>query len=393
MWKKRKFVLILMSFLFTFPVFSQVSSHQKISDLEGNFAGVLDDYDHFGTPCASIGDLDNDGTEDLAVGAYYDSDGGYRRGAIWILFLNSDGTVKGFQKISDTEGNFTGDLDDSDYFGFSCSAIGDLDGDGNTELAVGAIRDDDGGDRRGAVWILFLNPDGTVKTYQKISNTEGNFYGILDNRDAFGSYCCSPGDINGDTVPDLVVSEENDDDGGMNHGAIWILFLNSNGTVKSYEKISDNKAYFNGVLDDYDLFGASCSAINDLNGDSIPDLAVGASGDEDGGYHKGAVWILFLNSDGTVQSYQKISDTAGNFDGELNDGDVFGRACAFVKDLNNDMIPDLAVSSVADDDGGENRGAVWILYLNRDGTVKNHQKISDTSGNFHGVLDDNDNFG
>ena len=47
------------------------------------------------------------------------------------------GTVKSFQKISDTEGGFTGILDDTDTFGF-VSNIGDLDGDNVADIAVGA---------------------------------------------------------------------------------------------------------------------------------------------------------------------------------------------------------------------------------------------------------------
>ena len=58
------------------------------------------------------------------------------------------------------------------------AALGDLDGDGVGDLAVGAPRDDDGGTDRGAVWVLFLNTDGTVKSHQKISDTEGGFTGI-----------------------------------------------------------------------------------------------------------------------------------------------------------------------------------------------------------------------
>ncbi len=54
---------------------------------------------------------------------------------------------------------------------------------------------------------------------------------------------------------------------------------------------------------------------------------------------------------------------------------------------------DLAVGARQDDDGGENRGAVWVLFLNTDGTVKSHPKISDTEGDFTGILDDYDSFG
>jgi|GEM_PF-6846935 len=61
------------------------------------------------------------------------------------------------KRISDTEGGFTGVLDDGDFFGPSLSSLGDLDGDGVTDLAVGAQGDDDGGTGRGAVRVLFLD--------------------------------------------------------------------------------------------------------------------------------------------------------------------------------------------------------------------------------------------
>ena len=79
---------------------------------------------------------------DLAVGAPSDGDGGPTRGAAWIVFLNATGAVQGSQKISDTAGTFTGVLDDGDMFGSSVAKLTDLDGDGITALAVGAIADD-----------------------------------------------------------------------------------------------------------------------------------------------------------------------------------------------------------------------------------------------------------
>ncbi|UCD76254.1 MAG: FG-GAP repeat protein, partial [Phycisphaerales bacterium] len=163
-----------------------VLSHQKISDTEGGFTGILDDEEQFSNSVASLGDLDGDGVGDLAVGAHWDDDGGgsyTERGAVWVLFLNPNGTVKSHQKISATQGGIPGILDEGDHFGASVASLGDLDGDGVGDMAVGASLDDDGGENRGAVWVLFLNPNGTVKSHQKISDTEGGFTGILDDGD------------------------------------------------------------------------------------------------------------------------------------------------------------------------------------------------------------------
>jgi hypothetical protein len=272
-----------------------VKSHQKISDTEGGFTGALDDLDRFGISAASLGYLDGDAIGDLAVGAYHDDDGGPRHGALWILFLNADGTVKAHQKISDTEGGFTGTLDDFDQFGHSVASLADLDGDGIGDLAVGAFRDDDGGTDRGALWILFLNTDGTVKSHQKISDTEGGFKGTLNDSDEFATSVASLGDLDGDGTGDLAVGAGLDDDGGEDRGALWILFLNTDGTVKSHQKISDTEGGFTGNLDDLDRFGISAASLGNLNDDGIGDLAVGAYHDDDGGTNAGAVWVLFLD--------------------------------------------------------------------------------------------------
>ena len=268
-----------------------VLSHQKISDTAGGFTGTLDDNDSFGTSVAGVGDLDGDGVEDIAVGAIQDDDGGADRGAVWVLFLNTDGTVKSHQKISDTAGDFTGTLDDGDRFGQSVAGVGDLDGDGVEDIAVGAIGDDDGGGfDRGAVWVLFLNTDGTVSSHQKISDTEGGFTGALGNLDIFGASVAGVGDLDGDGIQDIAVGAKRDA-----RGAVWVLFLNTDGTVKSHQKISDTAGGFTGTLDDLDEFGYSVAGLGDLDGDGIQDIAVGAYLDDDGGTDRGAVWMLFMD--------------------------------------------------------------------------------------------------
>jgi hypothetical protein len=97
----------------------------------------------------------------------------------------SSGFVKNFTKIASGAGGGP-TLDHLDQFGTSVTAVGDLDGDGVTDLAVGATGDDTGGDNRGAVYVLFMNAAGSVNSSSTIaSDTNGG--PTLTNSDFFGT--------------------------------------------------------------------------------------------------------------------------------------------------------------------------------------------------------------
>ena len=132
---------------------AQITPPRKIAFETGGFTGQLDDEDNFGYSIASMGDIDGDGVQDLAVGAPGDDDGGPRRGAAWVLFMNTDGTVKTQQKLSVTEGGFVDSYDDY-RFGVAISNGTDLDGDGQNEILMGG---------NVTVQTLFLNQDGTIR--------------------------------------------------------------------------------------------------------------------------------------------------------------------------------------------------------------------------------------
>lgn len=134
----------------------EISDIQKISRLEGDFGGFLNVGDRFGNSVRSIGDLDQNGAIDLAVGAPGDDDGGTDIGAVWILFRHPDGWVINERKINRFEGNFTIDLGANDGLAERIATIGDLNGDGTVDLAVSVPRDDDGGSDRGGFYTIFL---------------------------------------------------------------------------------------------------------------------------------------------------------------------------------------------------------------------------------------------
>ncbi|MEZ5282867.1 MAG: FG-GAP-like repeat-containing protein [Acidimicrobiales bacterium] len=375
------------------PTYGLVSADQIVADAEGGLAATFDNGDAFGNSVAVIGDIDGDGTDDYVVGANSDDDGGPNRGAVYILFMNPDGTVKAEQKISSTTGGFVGPLDDNDDFGSSVAGVGDIDGDGVNDIAVGALADDDGGSGVGAVYVLFLNPDGTVKDEQKISATSGGIAGPLDPADRFGFSAAGIGDHDGDGVNDLAVGAVFDSDGAGFAGAVYILFLNPDGTVKDEQKISATSGGFTGPLSSSDYFGSAVTALGDVDLDGITDIAVGSYGADDGASAAGGLYVLMLNGDGTVKSEQKISSVAGGLATALEGADYFGIGAAGLGDLDGDGVPDLAVGAMGDDDGGADRGAVYVLSLNPDGTVKHRTKISASEGGLATPIDDGAQFG
>jgi hypothetical protein len=377
------------------PVQAQIPT-QKISAASGGFAGPLDPFDLFGWSACGLGDLNGDGVEDQAVGSFLDDDGGTNHGCVWVLFMNADGTVDSHQKISSTEGGFTGVLDSHDYFGTSIANLGDLDADGVTDIAVGAYYDDDGGADQGAVYILFLNSDGTVKSHTKISETSGGLGAVLDSFDWFGWALSPLGDLDGDGVMDLAVAADGDDDGGpsgSDRGAVWILFLHADGTVKTKTKVSVTTGGFVGMVMPGAYLGSALARVGDLDGDGLPELAVGSDGDDLTGTDTGCVWIWFLNADGTVRTQARIGTGTGGFVGTLDVMDQFGRSAAALGDLDGNGTLELAVGADRDDDGGSDRGAVYIFSLTAGGAAAGQFKFSLLSGGFSGPLLDDDHFG
>ena len=137
-----------------------------------------------------------------------------------------------------------------------------------------------------------------------------------------------------------------------------------------FVQIKEGSGGFFADIDSGDRFSRDHDIAGDINGDGILDLVVGARSDDDGETDAGAVYIIFLNNDGTVQSNQKISMLEGGFTEILSQGSFFGYGVAGIGDYDNDGIPDIAVSSLAPP------GALYIIHLNSDGTVKSYVKNS-----------------
>jgi hypothetical protein len=321
-----------------------VQSHQKISMLEGGFDEILNAGNFFGYGVAGIGDYDDDGIPDVAISAPVSPNN-----SLYIIHLNIDGTVKDYVKnentvaqglsavgdlnndgridlvactpkanaggsergaikilffddssqiinsstvtISSTEGGFGEGLEDGDKFGGREAAyLGDLDNDGNLELAVGAFMTDGG---KGAIWILSLDSiTHNVISKLKIASGLNGFdeeltTGANPNGTEganFGHAMCAAGDLNGDGITDLITGANQ-----QNEGEAYILYLNADKTVKSYVKVHNEHGGFDFDLAPEERFSRSISFIGDLRGDGS--IAVNFGG---GAGSTGLIYILFF---------------------------------------------------------------------------------------------------
>ena len=337
---------------------------------------TLSDNDNYGSPITYLGDLNGDGVGDIAVGATGDDTGGTDRGAFYIHFLNSDGSIKSKVKI---DGNTTNGatLSDSDFYG-NVTYIGDLNGDGVGDLAVGASWDDAGGQDKGAVYIHFMNTDGSIDSTVKIDDTTSNGP-TLSTEDYYGTGIASLGDLNGDGVRDIAVGARGDDAGGDGRGAVHIHFMNTDGSIDSTVEINSDTT--NGpTITNSARYGSSLSSIGDLNGDGVADLAVGATFDSQDSLLDGSLHIHFMNTDGSIDSTVEINSATVNGP-NLIAVDLYGYSVTSLGDLNGDGVSDLAVGAIGDDAGGNGNGTTHIHFMNTDGSIDSTVEINGNTTN------------
>jgi hypothetical protein len=321
--------------------------------------------DFFGYGVAGLGDVDGDGVPDLAITAPNAEPAGApamaNQGALFICFLTAAGEVREFVRLDAEDGL---PLANGDSFGQGLASLGDLDGDGIPEIGVGAPGSDDGAGNAGAFHVVRIAGSGSLRGADRFSAATHPSLLPLESVDQFGGRgAAARGDLDGDGAVEVAVGCYRDDDGGPDRGAVWILSLRPRPaggfTLDGTAKISATAGGFAGPLADGDLFGMTVAPLGDLDGDGVPDLAVGNNLMDAGAPSSGGVFLLGMTADGGVSSQSLVAATEKFPDLAILPGERFGRALANLGDLRGDGGLVLGVGAGA----GVQGGRLWMLAL------------------------------
>ena len=299
-----------------------------------NSAGVQDTAetdDAFGSALA-VGDFNDDGFDDLAIGAHYDSVGALAEaGVVNVLLGSATGlTSAGNQLWHQDIAGVLGVAQADDEFGRSLAAA-DFNQDGYDDLTIGVPREDRGGNANaGTVNVLLGSAAGlTAVGDQRWDQDSAGVLDAAELDDQFGS-AIAAADFNGDGFADLAIGVVGEDIGALaSAGAVNVLPGSAAGLTAAGDQFwQQDSAGVLDVAEGGDQFGDAL-AVGDFNNDGFPDLAIGVFGEDIGAaiFDGGAVNVLpgsaagltavgdqFWSQDSaTVLDIAEIGDNLGSF--------------------------------------------------------------------------------
>ena len=261
------------------------------------FSGTLPG-DRLGWSLAGLGDLDGDGVPDLALGVPFAPAGSVQAGSAELR----SGAHGALLRTIDGDAAL-------DHAGWSLAALGDLDGDGRGELAVG-VPDSD----------LASKDAGLVRVVSAATGTPLRSHLGAAPGESFGYAVASAGDVDGDGLADLLIGAWRADGQGAATGRVELRSGGSGALLRQHAGSAAG-----------DRFGIAVAGLGDLDGDSRSDYAVGAEQDGAG--------------PGYVCIYSGLSGSLLRTHIGSASGDALGAALAGLGDVDGDQRPDYAIGA------------------------------------------------
>ncbi len=287
----------------------------------------------FGCSVAEAGDVDGNGASDVIIGACLLKNGQSNEGRAYV-YLGTPGSGLAATAVWSVEGNQS-----NAQFGYAVACAGNVNGDGYSDVIVGAPFWDNGQSDEGRAFVYLGGPGGP--------DTSAAWTGESNQASAqFGSSVCGLGSVDGDTYGEIAVGAPRFDSGQSDEGRVFVYAGSTGGpgASASWTAESDQAGA---------QFGAAL-ATSEVNGDGFRDLAVGSPYFDNGESDEGRV-SLFLGS-AIGLSLSAAWTAEGN-----QAGARFGSALG-AGDVNGDSFDDLLVGAPMWDGGLTDEGAAWAYH-------------------------------
>ncbi len=297
--------------------------------------GVADEK--FGFSVADLGDVNNDGDPDFAVGAPLSNANASASGRICIFY--------GGSTLSNTPDLIIHGQNSGDHFGFSISAAGDFDGDGKDDFIVGAPYSNAAALNAGAAYVIYGANGGPSDDLSDATLLTGEIA-----QDNFGWSVCSAGNFLGGNEESVAVGAPlNNTHGGTDAGAVYIF----EGAVPpaSPNGISEMVLSVGGTAPE-SRYGWVVKHAGRWDSDNYDDLAVGAPTHNSPGSNAGRIEIIFGDPNPSSTGDRYI--TGGN------GGNQLGYSLNNLGDFTGNGKDDLIIGAPFLVDDGTDAGRAYI---------------------------------
>ncbi len=235
-------------------------------------------YDYVGRWLSGGEDVNGDGYPDLLIGANGEDTGGATAGAAYLIL----GPASGAMSAGDADAKLTGGAG-NDQAGRAVAIVDDTDGDGLSDLLVGAWGADTSASNAGAAYLFQGAPSGVVS----LPSADVVFTGA-SNGDRLGIGVDRAGDVNGDGDADLLLGAQGVDTLATDAGAAYVFYgpYTSGTHSASAADVKLIAGASTGAL------GWAVAGVGDTNGDGADDVLMGATGDDTVATNAGSAWLI-----------------------------------------------------------------------------------------------------